>query len=98
MAGEFALVTVDRNRISRLASEGDRTAMRILGGLQNLSFHLSGAQLGITVSSLLLGLVAEPALGSLIEPVLENIGIADTTIPAIAVAFALSLGTAFQLV
>ncbi len=98
MAGEFALVTVDRNRVSRLASEGDRNARRILGGLEKLSFHLSGAQLGITVSSLLLGLVAEPALGPLIEPLLERFGISDATIPAVAVAFALSMGTALQLV
>lgn len=92
------MVTVDRNRVSRLASEGDRTAMRILAGLERLSFHLSGAQLGITVSSLLLGLVAEPALGSLIDPILDRLGISDATIPAISVAFALSLGTSLQLV
>jgi CBS domain containing-hemolysin-like protein len=72
--------------------------VRILGGLEKLSFHLSGAQLGITVSSLLLGLIAEPALGPLIEPLLKAIGVSDTTIPAIAVAFALSVATAFQLV
>lgn len=89
---------MDRNRVSRLASEGDRTATRILAGLEKLSFHLSGAQLGITVSSLLLGLIAEPALGPLIEPALKALGVSDTTIPAITVAFALSIGTAFQLV
>lgn len=92
------MVTVDRNRVSRLANDGDKTAQRILAGLQQLSFHLSGAQLGITVSSLLLGLVAESALGPLIEPLLERVGISDTTIPALAVAFALSFGTATQLV
>ncbi|HEY5891535.1 MAG TPA: hemolysin family protein, partial [Acidimicrobiia bacterium] len=98
VAGEFALVTVDRSRVTRLSADGDRTAQRILTGVQNLSFHLSGAQLGITVSSLLLGLVAESALGPLIEPFLRSIGIADTTIPAIALAFALSLATSLQLV
>lgn len=91
-------MTVDRNRVSRLVAEGDRKARRIQGGLQQLSFHLSGAQLGITLSSLLLGLFAEPALGSLIEPVLDGFGVSPATIPAIAVAFALSLGTALQLV
>lgn len=91
-------MTVDRNRVSRLVADGDRSAVRIQGGLRQLSFHLSGAQLGITVSSLLLGLVAEPALGSLIEPLLEGIGVSPATIPAIVVAFALSLGTALQLV
>ena len=84
--------------MNRLASEGDKTAQRILTGLEQLSFHLSGAQLGITVSSLLLGLVAESALGPLIEPLLVRFGVSDATIPAITVAFALSLGTATQLV
>ncbi len=84
--------------MNRLASEGDKTAGRILGGLEQLSFHLSGAQLGITVSSLLLGLIAESALGPLIEPLLTRLGVSEATIPAIAVAFALSLGTAAQLV
>jgi CBS domain containing-hemolysin-like protein len=98
VAGEFAMVTVDRSRVSRLTDEGDRTAARIGAGLRQLSFHLSGAQLGITVSSLLLGVVAESALGPIIEPLLERLGVSDTTIPAIAVAFALSLATASQLV
>lgn len=91
-------MTVDRNRVSRRVAEGDKKALRIQGGLQQLSFHLSGAQLGITVSSLLLGLISKPALGSLIEPVLDRFGVSAATIPAISVAFALSLGTALQLV
>jgi magnesium and cobalt exporter, CNNM family len=98
VAGEFSLVTVDRSRVTRLAADGDKVAQRILTGVQGLSFHLSGAQLGITVSSLLLGLVAESALGPLIQPLLQWVGISDTTIPALTVVFALSLGTAAQLV
>lgn len=98
VAGEFAFVTVERNRVNRLAEEGDRRARRILTGLKSLSFHLSGAQLGITVSSLILGLVAERALSGVIHPVLEAIGLSTQAVPAVTVTVALALGTSLQLV
>ena len=98
VAGEFGLVTVKRSRVTRLAEEGDRRASRILAGLRRLSFHLSGAQLGITVSSLVLGVVAEAALSPLVVPVLDWLPISETAIPAITVVVALSIATAAQLV
>lgn len=98
VAGEFGLVTVKRSRVTRLAEEGDRRASRILAGLRRLSFHLSGAQLGITVSSLVLGVVAETALSPLVVPVLDWLPISETAIPAITVVVALSIATAAQLV
>ena len=97
VAGEFALVTVERSRVSRHAAEGDRRARGILAGLSQLSFHLSGAQLGITVSSLVLGLVAERALSPLITPALEAVGVTAGG-EALTVGIALALGTALQLV
>jgi len=66
VAGEFALVSVERSRIERLAQEGDRRSRRILTSLHNLSFELSGAQLGITVTSLVLGVVAEPMVAAVL--------------------------------
>lgn len=98
MAGEFALVTVGRSRVSRRAEEGDRSARRILSGLSNLSFHLSGAQLGITVSSLVLGLVAEQTLGPVVEPLISWLPFGEAAIPGVTVAAALALGTSMQLV
>lgn len=98
VAGEFALVTVERSRVGRMASDGDRRARRIMGGLERLSFHLSGAQLGITVSSLVLGLVAEATLGPVVEPVLEAFGLSEDLVPGFTVGLALLLGTAAQLV
>lgn len=98
MAGEFGLVTVERSRVSRLAEEGDRKARRILGGLSRLSFHLSGAQLGITVSSLVLGFISEAALGPLVEPLLEWLPLSEQAMPAITIALALAVATAAQLV
>ena len=84
--------------MSRLAEEGDRKAKRIFSGLAKLSFHLSGAQLGITVSSLVLGLVAEQTLGAIVEPVLETFGLPTDLLPAVTIAIALALATSLQLV
>ncbi|MFZ0015256.1 MAG: hemolysin family protein [Acidimicrobiia bacterium] len=98
VAGEFALVTVERSRVARRAGEGDRSAKRIHNGLSRLSFHLSGAQLGITVSSLILGLVAEQALSPLIEPVLGWFNLSETARAPVTVVIALAIGTALQLV
>ncbi len=88
VAGEFALVAVDGSRIDVMAEGGHPTARLVRGLLRRLSFHLGGAQLGITVTSLLLGLIAEDALGALLHTVagVETEGGALTAIVAIVVA------------
>jgi CBS domain containing-hemolysin-like protein len=81
---------VDRSRVKRLALEGDRRAAKVDRSLRQLSFELSGAQLGITVTSLLTGALAEPALADLFDPLLSRIrwsGVADN--PAVKVGLAL---------
>ncbi|HEU4320538.1 MAG TPA: hemolysin family protein [Acidimicrobiia bacterium] len=99
VAGEFAIVAVERSRVERRAREGDRRAKRILNSLRNLSFELSGAQLGITVTSLILGAVAEPALAAVIEPFLSELGfLPETTTLAVAVGLAFILATVAQMV
>ena len=71
VAQEFAYVAVDRSRLASRAAAGDEKAERTLGITRRTSFMLSGAQLGITVTGLLVGYVAEPligqALGSLVS-------------------------------
>lgn len=74
VAAEFAYVAVDRNRVQIEAAAGDRAARRVQRIITRLSFHLSGAQLGITVTSLLLGFIAEPTLASVLEPSLGRGG------------------------
>ena len=65
VAGEFALVVVDSKRLELLAENGNRRA-RIARNLSSrLSFHLGAAQLGITLTSLMMGVVAEDAIGSI---------------------------------
>jgi len=72
VAAEFSLVAIDRNRIETRAAAGDKAATRVERVLRQLSFNLSATQLGITVSSLALGLVAEPTVAVLLEPAVGN--------------------------
>jgi CBS domain containing-hemolysin-like protein len=71
VAAEFALVTVDRAEIEQRAARGDRRARTVRKALRALSFQLSGAQLGITITALLTGYLAEPALAKLFAPALR---------------------------
>jgi len=97
VAAEFALVAVDPNRVEFAADEGGRRARVARTLLGRLSFHLSGAQLGITVTSLLIGIVAEPAIAHLIEPALEPIvGAGATT--GLSLATAIFVATIVQMI
>jgi len=68
VAAEFGLVTVDRSEIDKRADEGDKRARTVRHALRELSFQLSGTQLGITITALLTGSLAEPALSKLLTP------------------------------
>lgn len=70
VAQEFAYMAVDRNRLQSRAAQGDDTARRTLGITRRTSFLLSGAQLGITMTGLLVGYVAEPLIGMSISTVI----------------------------
>ncbi|MBV6507015.1 MAG: hypothetical protein JJLCMIEE_00052 [Acidimicrobiales bacterium] len=90
-------MAVDRSSIVTEASQGRRRARVALSVLQRLSFHLSGAQLGITISSLVLGFVAEPAIAELIEPAIDPLFGSGRAL-AVSIVLALALATAFQMV
>ena len=97
--GEFALVAVERTRVEQLAEQGDRRAARVLGALRRLSLELSGAQLGITLTSIVLGFVGEPVFADLIEPVLNALpGVEVDTDSGFTVVTALALATAAHMV
>lgn len=70
VASEFALVAVRKSRIEALAAEGNVAARRLLAMLENLNAYISATQLGITLSSLGLGWIGEPAVAALLEPIL----------------------------
>lgn len=92
VAAEFSLVAADRVSLERVAAEGDRKAERAAGLLRNVSFYLSGAQMGITVTSLMLGFLAEPAVTALVDPALGH------PPRAVSVVIALAIATVLQMV
>jgi len=98
VAAEFALVTIDRTKVSEAAERGDSTAKGILAALKSLSTQLSGAQLGITVTSLIVGYLAEPSLATLLRGPLGGLGLSDAAAAGIAVTAALFVATVLQMV
>ncbi|WP_030313456.1 hemolysin family protein [Streptomyces sp. NRRL B-3229] len=98
VAQEFAYVSADRLALSRQAEAGDRRAARALTVLERLSFMLSGAQLGITVTGLVVGFIAEPSVSALLKPVLTGMGIPEGAVGGISVVLAFVLATVVQMV
>lgn len=98
VATEFAFVATGRHRLEERAQAGDRRAHQALAVQRRLSFMLSGAQLGITVTSLLLGVIAEPTLARTLIPALERVGLPASTARGIGVITALLAATAIAMV
>ncbi len=93
VAAEFSFVTVDRSKVERSAAAGDRQSAGTLKALQSLSTQLSGAQLGITITNLAIGFLAEPAIGALLSGPLRDAGMTPTTARVTSYAIALILST-----
>ena len=98
VAAETGLVTIDRNMVEARAAEGTPRFGTIAALLRRLSTYLSGAQLGITVTSLAIGLVAEPSLATLLRGPLEALGLSTRVIGAVSIGLALLIATAVQMV
>jgi len=96
VAAEFALVGVRRSRIEALAAAGNKKAKRLMGLLNNLNAYLSASQLGITLASLGLGWLGEPAIAQLLEGPLANLS--DAWRHAIAFGIAFSVITSLHIV
>lgn len=100
VAAEFALVKVRKSRIDQLVAEGQRTAGVVQTELAHLSNFIAATQLGITLASLALGWVGEPAVARLVAPVLVTVageqaaGFADS----VAIALSFTLITAFHII
>jgi CBS domain containing-hemolysin-like protein len=98
VAAEFALVTVDRNRVERAVRAGDTGAAGVQTALRTLSTQLSGAQVGITVTNLAIGFLAEPAISDLVDGPLTSLGLPASSVRPIAVALGLVISTALTVV
>ncbi|MER7699388.1 MULTISPECIES: hemolysin family protein [unclassified Streptomyces] len=94
VAAEFSLTTVERGELERAVERGDRGAASALKAVRSLTFQLSGAQLGITVTNLVIGMLSEPSIARLIRGPVEAAGLP----PAAASTLALVIGTALSTV
>jgi CBS domain containing-hemolysin-like protein len=77
VGAEFALISARRDRLEALAEQGKRGALAVIRAGENLAVMLAGAQLGITVGSIVLGRVGEPAVAHLMEPVFRLLGVPE---------------------
>ncbi len=99
VAAEFSLVAVRRPAMEHAAAQGDRAARRVVRELHRLSFVLSAAQFGITVTSLLVGFLAEDAIGeTVVLPLVEAAGLPAGSSRGISIAAAFLLSTGLQMV
>ncbi|MCP2246661.1 hemolysin family protein [Lentzea aerocolonigenes] len=99
VAAEFSLTALERSTVERHVAEvGDAKARTIDRAHRTLSFQLSGAQLAITLTTLITGYIAEPAIASLIEPGLTAAGVPHAFAVGLSLALALAIATALSMV
>jgi CBS domain containing-hemolysin-like protein len=93
VGAEFALVSVRREQVEPRAEEGDRRAQRVLWALEHVAVMLAAAQLGVTAATLVLGIVAEPAISHLLEPLFHALSVPQGTVHVVSFVLALVLAT-----
>ncbi|MEU5683396.1 hypothetical protein DEJ48_33025 [Streptomyces venezuelae] len=98
VAAEFGLVTVERPDAEKAAADGDRRARTVVDALKELSFQLSGTQLGITITSLVVGMLAEPALAHLLAGPFTAVGVPEGAVGGVSVVVGMLLASAVQMV
>ncbi len=96
VASEFSLVNLERQEVEARAQRGEKGLSKTINALKNTSTHLSSAQLGITLTTLLTGFLAEPALSSLIRPGLSTFGFQESTVSTIGWIISISVVTIFS--
>lgn len=98
VAAEFSLTTVERSELERAVERGERGAASALKAVRNLTFQLSGAQLGITVTNLVVGMLSEPSIAALISGPLESVGVSASMSSTLALVLGTALSTVFLMV
>ncbi|WP_326692421.1 MULTISPECIES: hemolysin family protein [unclassified Streptomyces] len=93
VGAEFALISVRRAQVEPLAQAGDKRARKVLWGLEHVAALLAAAQLGITLCTLVLGVVAEPAIAHLLEPLFHAASVPEGAIHPISFVIALAVST-----
>ncbi len=98
VAAEFAFLSVNRTAIEQAARSGDSGAKGVLAALQNLTTQLSGAQVGITLTNLAIGFLAEPAISELLRGPLTDWGLSSGGAKTVGAIVALTLATIITMV
>lgn len=99
VAGEFALTTLECSTVdAHVRQVGDRRSRQVQRARSTLSFQLSGAQVGITITTLLTGYVAEPAIIELIRPGLQVLRVPGSAVSGVSLGLGLALATALSMV
>ncbi len=98
VAAEFSLVALDRSSVERSVQAGDSRSVGVLAALRHLSTQLSASQVGITLTTLLVGYLAEPSIARLLAGPFTSAGLPDSVVEPVAVAVALVVATAFSMV
>ncbi|BAW06778.1 hypothetical protein NSK11_contig00094-0035 [Nocardia seriolae] len=98
VAAEFSLTALERSTVEAHARDGDRRARQVRRAHRTLSFQLSGAQLGITITTLITGYIAEPVLARLLEPMFGAFGVSPGTSQGVSLALALIIATSLSMI
>ncbi|HEV7951529.1 MAG TPA: hemolysin family protein [Glaciihabitans sp.] len=98
VASEFALVNLDRNDLESRQSRGEKRLGPTIKALKITSTHLSGAQLGITLTTLLTGYTFEPAVSALLRDPLTNLGVPSSAVPVVGSIVGVVIATLFSMV
>lgn len=93
VGAEFGMISVRRGQIEPYAERGDRRARSVLWGLRHISALMAAAQLGITLCTLVLGVVAEPAIAHLLEPLFHAVGLPQGLVHPVSFVIALAVAT-----
>ncbi|MFI1933703.1 hemolysin family protein [Streptomyces sp. NPDC020330] len=93
VGAEFALISVRRSQIEPEAEAGHKRARSVIWGLEHVSALLAAAQLGITLSTLVLGIAAEPAIAHVLEPMFDAVGVPHGLVHPLSFVIALSVAT-----
>jgi CBS domain containing-hemolysin-like protein len=98
VASEFALVNLDRSDLEARQARGEKGLGPTIGALRITSTHLSSAQLGITLTTLLTGYTMEPAISTLLSGPMELLGVPEAVLPGIATVLAIFIATLLSMV
>jgi CBS domain containing-hemolysin-like protein len=99
VAGEFSLTALERSTVdAHVQQVGDRRARQVQHARRTLSFQLSGAQVGITITTLLTGYIAQPAIAELIRPGVQAVGLPESAVSGVSLGIGLTLATTLSMV